>query len=44
MISPLFDITGRIAVVGTLIYLCSDASRFLNGQVVYVDGGMLAVL
>ena len=36
---------GRVEdLVGTLIYLCSDASRFVNGQVVYVDGGMLAVL
>ena len=36
---------GRVEdLVGTLIYLCSDASRFVNGQVVYVDGGMLSVL
>lgn len=31
-------------LVGTLIWLSSDASTFVNGQIVYVDGGMLAVL
>ncbi|MCW4355596.1 SDR family oxidoreductase [Hoyosella sp. YIM 151337] len=31
-------------LVGTLIYLSSDASEFVNGQVIYVDGGMLSVL
>jgi gluconate 5-dehydrogenase len=36
---------GRVEeLVGTLIYLCSPAADFVNGQVVYVDGGMLAVL
>lgn len=36
---------GRVEdLVGTLIWLASDASRFVNGQVVYVDGGMLSVL
>ena len=31
-------------LIGTLIFLCSPASDFVNGQIVYVDGGMLAVL
>jgi gluconate 5-dehydrogenase len=36
---------GRVEdLVGTLIFLASPASDFVNGQVVYVDGGMLSVL
>lgn len=31
-------------LVGTLIYLSSPASNFVNGQVVFVDGGMTSVL
>ena len=31
-------------LVGTAIFLASRASDFVNGQVVYVDGGFLAVL
>ncbi|MDQ1073390.1 SDR family oxidoreductase [Streptomyces canus] len=31
-------------LVGALIFLASPASDFVNGQVLYVDGGMLSVL
>ncbi len=31
-------------LVGTLVYLVSPASAFVNGQIVYVDGGMSSVL
>jgi gluconate 5-dehydrogenase len=31
-------------LVGTLVFLTSRASDFVNGQVVYVDGGMTAVI
>jgi gluconate 5-dehydrogenase len=31
-------------LVGALIFLSSPASDFVNGQVLYVDGGMLSVL
>ncbi len=36
---------GRVEdLVGTLVFLASDASAFVNGQVLYVDGGMTAVV
>jgi gluconate 5-dehydrogenase len=31
-------------LVGTVVYLAAPASDFVNGQIIYVDGGLLAVL
>lgn len=31
-------------LVGPLLFLCSRASDFVNGQILYIDGGMLSVL
>ena len=31
-------------LAGTVVYLSSAASNYVNGQVIYVDGGLLAIL
>ncbi len=31
-------------LIGTAIFLSSNASKFVNGQVIYVDGGILATI
>ena len=31
-------------LIGTAIYLCSEASNYVNGQIIYADGGMISVL
>lgn len=31
-------------LAGTAIFLASDASNFVNGQIIYVDGGILATI
>ena len=36
---------GRVhELVGALVFLSSGASDFVNGQTIYVDGGMTAVV
>ena len=31
-------------LIGTAIFLASEASNYVSGQIIYVDGGMVSVL
>ena len=36
---------GRVEeLVGAAVFLASDASSFVNGQIIYVDGGLISCL
>jgi len=38
------EATGTGYLIGTAIFLASEASNYVSGQIIYVDGGMVSVL
>jgi enoyl-[acyl-carrier-protein] reductase (NADH) len=31
-------------LVGATVFLCSDASRYVTGQLLYIEGGYMALI
>jgi enoyl-[acyl-carrier-protein] reductase (NADH) len=36
----LFSLKGKVALVGAMLFLASDASCFMTGETILIDGGM----